>query len=56
MALCIGTIAVGALVKGSLLLVRETRIAVKVMEERAVQVQIRFAILKEDEGLKELDT
>ncbi len=47
-AVGIGTIAVGALMKGSLLLVRETRMAVKVMEERAAQAQIRFTILEED--------
>ena len=46
-AVGIGTIAVGALMKGSLLLVRETRMAVKVMEERAAQAQIRFTILEE---------
>ena len=48
-AVSIGTIAVGSLVKGSLLLVRETRLAVKVMEERAIQAQRRFAVLEEDE-------
>lgn len=55
-AVGIGTIAVGALMKGSLLLIRETRIAVKVMEERAVQAQRRFAILEEDEAeVQDLD-
>lgn len=47
-AVCIGTIAVGALVRGALLLVRETRVAVRVMEERAAQAQMRFANLEED--------
>ncbi len=46
-AVCIGTIAVGELAKGALLLVQETRVAVRVMEERAAQAQMKFASLTE---------
>jgi hypothetical protein len=42
-AVVAGTVAVGALIRGSLLLVRETQIAVTVMEERAAWVQEAFA-------------
>ena len=47
-AICIGTMAVVALVRGALLLVQETRVAVRMLEERAVQAQKRFARLEED--------
>lgn len=47
-AVSIGTVAVVALTKGALLLVKETRIAVKVMEERAAQAQTQFANLEVD--------
>jgi len=47
-AICIGTIAVVALVRGALLLVRETRVAVRMLEERAVQAQKRFARSEEE--------
>ena len=47
-AVCVGTVAVGALVRGAFLLVRETRVAVQVMEARAAQAQLRFARLEED--------
>jgi hypothetical protein len=42
-AIVFGTVAVGALVRGSLLLVRETQIAVTAMEERAAWVEETFA-------------
>lgn len=45
-AVCIGTVAVGALAKGALLLVKETRVAVRVMEERAAQAQTQFASMQ----------
>ena len=51
-AVCVGTIAVGALVRGAFLLVRETGVAVRVMEERAAQAQMRFADLEEDAAHK----
>jgi hypothetical protein len=41
-AVAAGTVAVGALIRGALLLVRETQIAVTVMEERAAWVQEVF--------------
>jgi hypothetical protein len=41
-AVASGTIAVGALVHGSMLLVRETRIAVRVLRERAAAVRARI--------------
>ena len=47
LALCIGTVAVGALVRGALLLMQETRLAVRTMEERARQAQLKFASLGE---------
>jgi hypothetical protein len=42
-AVVTGLIAVGALVHGSVLLVRETRIAVQVLRERAEQVRARIS-------------
>ena len=47
-AVGIGTIAVAALIRGALLLVRETRVAVRVMEELAAQAQMKFASLTEE--------
>jgi hypothetical protein len=41
-AVVAGTIAVGALMHGSVLLVRETRIAVRVLRERAAGVRARI--------------
>ena len=47
-AIGIGTMAVIALVGGAVLLVQETRVAVRILEERAAQAQKRFARLEED--------
>lgn len=56
-AVGIVTIAVGALVRGILLLVGETRVAVTVIEEYAVQVQMRFASLEKDAAeISDVDT
>jgi hypothetical protein len=41
-AVTVGSVAVGALVQGALLLVRETSVAVEVMEERARRIQVEF--------------
>lgn len=47
-AVGLGALAVGGLVRGALLLVRETRVAVGLLEERARQVQLKFASQDED--------
>ena len=47
-AVGLGALAVGGLVRSALLLVRETRVAVGVLEERAIQVQLKFASLYND--------
>jgi hypothetical protein len=46
-AVCVGALAVGALVRGAFLLVRETRVAVGMLAERAKEAQLQFAILQE---------
>lgn len=51
-----GLTAVAALVRGALLLVRETRIAVSVLEERASQVQSEFAQLSVASGDESVST
>jgi hypothetical protein len=43
LAAATGLFAVGALVHGSILLVRETRIAVQILRERAAEVRARLA-------------
>ena len=47
-AVSLGALAVGGLVRGAFLLVRETRVVVQVLEERAIQVQMKFASLYND--------
>jgi hypothetical protein len=42
-AIAAGVVAVGSLVRGSALLVRETGIAVQIMSERAARVRLRVA-------------
>src|SRR2546423_5940194 len=41
-ALLIGFLAVGALIRGSIILVRETRLAVRVLQERAAGIRRRL--------------
>jgi hypothetical protein len=48
LAVCVGAVAVGALVRGAFLLVRETRVAVGTMEDRVAQVQLKIARLQEE--------
>lgn len=55
-AVSIGTVAVIALTKGALLLVKETQVAVKVMEERAAQAQTQFANLAAPAKFSAADT
>jgi hypothetical protein len=43
LAVAVGAVAVGSLVRGTWLLVSETRIAVDLMEKRAERVQKQFA-------------
>ncbi len=48
LTLCAGVVAVGGLVHGSQLLVRETRTTVAVLTERAARVQANFAAQKKE--------
>jgi hypothetical protein len=50
--LCAGLVAVGGLVHGAQLLVRETRTTVNILKERAARVQASFANKKRELGEK----
>ena len=53
-AILTGSAAVFALVRGSLILVQETKIAVEILEEEACKVQLEFAEQQKGGALKQL--